>query len=164
MYEKSKASHILYFLSCDCVLDQDHIKKSHKNQITCPHHKGAKVICRVVRCLKCGDQITCGARGLVATMCKSCSREKRLAAARSYSKSYKKATPQSVEIDKTPIREYDCQYYYDCLSAGGRLRADPGGCVGCVDYKQGTKLDVMDYVRSGGKFPGADYCLGPRSN
>jgi len=147
MREKSKTRHILYLLSCDCVLDQDHIKMSSKNQLTCPHHNGAKVLAREARCQECGSKIHCGARGVVPVRCNSCTRARSLERARAYKR---RSESLPVEIGTVPERKHDCCHYDSCLAAGGRLLSDPGACVCCVDYEQGSELDVMDYVQSRG--------------
>lgn len=156
---------MIYVFSCGCKWDNSHYDQlaSTGKGIRCPNHPEDRLVERHTFCLDCGKKIVSGPNGGVRQRCKRCGEKRKKKMEQQYNSAWRYSYNADLSCGrKTPERKQDCMYYDACLNPrDGRLIKNSRACINCPHYKPSPGLDVMDYVKTGGQFPGEKDCLGP---
>ena len=156
-------SKIVYRFSCGCEWDESHhdqIKPNNK-KMSCPNHQDAHLVHRITHCVDCGKELKAGPMGGIPSRCKPCAAKWAIQIKKNYNHGGYYYNPDLPCGTEAPERKPDCKYYDRCLDPTGRLMKNPRACINCPHYKIGSGLDIMDFVHTGGQFPGEKDCLGP---
>jgi len=156
---------MIYVFSCGCRWDDSHHDKltASGKGVRCPKHRDARLIERHTVCVDCGKKIVSGPNGGVKQRCKRCGEIHKRKMEQQYNSAWSYSYDPGLSCgSKAPERKQDCMFYDICMHPRyGRLMKNPKSCINCFFYKPGPGLDVMDYISTGGQFPGEKDCLGP---
>jgi len=116
---------IRWVFPCGCNLAEEELLR-YSGKILCPKHN-TRATARESTCGRCGKTFQYTLRGKAHLLCKKCRKIK----AREHKKN-KRAYYKDIEDPVVPRRNWDCEYYEECLST--RLFKDSAACVGCAEY------------------------------
>ena len=142
-----KTRKILFKFSCGCEWDESVREQFiHGNQkMHCPKHTDTILVHRITTCIECGIGIQTGPRGGLPHRCKECAK-------RRIQTNRRNDSELPTKKDKTH-RQHDCIHYNECLSPDGCLMKNSRACIDCPHYTKSPGLEVLDYIRTDGRFP-----------